>query len=224
MNKTCHLTLALSLAVLFLAPAILGQETEKKTPVRSVSEGVPERHAATLRTECEPNTCISKVVHLPSFSEPYELQDVVNTFRALLEMTHVTPNQSEHAISLQGTPEQLAIAEKLVSVLESLRSSGGHNRSSVLVYDPERSLSKPTALSEKAPERSTAPTTHCELTTCFIKALYLPDFSISQLQDALNRLHFSVHVARITMIPSSHAIVLQGTPEQLALAERLTNE
>jgi hypothetical protein len=225
MSKRCGLRLALSLAVLFLAPAALGQEAEKKMPVRSVSEGVPERHATTRRTGCEPDTCISKVLHLPNFSTLYELQDVVNMFRAILEITHVTPNQPEHAISLQGTPEQLAIAERLVSVLESLRSSGGHNRSSVLVYEPEGSLPEP-AVSEKAPEQPpvAAPTTHCELTTCFIKALYLPDFSISQLQDALNKLHSKVHIARITVIPSSHAIVLQGTSEQLVRAERLTNE
>lgn len=203
MNRRCGLTLALSLAVLFLAPAALGQEAEKKMPVR-----------------CEADTCISKVLYLPNFSKAYELQDVVNMFRVILEMTHVTPNQSEHTISLEGTPVQLAIAERLVSVLESLRSSGGHNRSSVLVYQPEP------AVSEKASEQSPAPapTVRCKLTTCFIKALYLPDFSIVQLQDALNKLHSEVHIARIIMSPSSHAIVLQGTSEQVALAEKLINE
>ncbi len=176
-------------------------------------------------TRCEPDSCISKVLYLPNFSTPYELQDAVNMFRVILEMPHVYPNQSEHTVSLEGTPEQLAIAERLVSVLETLRSSAGHNRSSVLVYEPKDPLPQPT-VSEKAPEQSpvAAGTIHCELTTCFIKALYLPGFSTRQLQDAVNGLHWNVHISRILLIPSSHAIIFQGTSEQVALAETLTNE
>jgi hypothetical protein len=206
MTKTRRLSCVVMLPLLFLAPAVLGQEAEKQMPVRPASEGV----------RCEPDTCESKVFYLPNFSMANELTDVVNTFRLILDAPRVSANQSEHAISLQGTPEQLAIAERLVSVLESLRWSGGHNRSSVLVYEP---------LPEKAPEQSSvgAPN-RCELTTCFIKALYLPDFSISQLQDAVNKLHSTVQVGRICMVPSSHAIVFQGTSKQVALAEGLMNE
>jgi len=64
----------------------------------------------------------------------------------------------------------------------------------------------------------------CELTTCFIKALYLPDFSISQLQGAVNKLYKTVQVGRVCMVPHSHAIVFQGTSKQVALAEELMNE
>ena len=212
MSKTCVRGLALSLAVLFLASAVLGQEAEKKRPVPT-----------TPRTGCEPDTCISKVLYLPNFSTAYELQDVVNAFRTILEMTYVYPNQSDHTISLKCTPEQLAIAERLVSVLESLRSSGGHNRSSVLVYEPKGSLPEPTVSSSRAAPLA-ASRIQCELTTCFIKALYLPDFSTPQLQDAVNRVRSTVQITRISMSPSSHVIVFQGTSEQVALAERLTNE
>src|ERR1019366_1596927 len=206
MTKTRRLSCVVILPLLFLAPAVLGQETEKKMPVRTAPEGV----------RCDPDTCESKVFYLPNCSMANELQDVVNTFRLILDVAHFTPNQSEHSISLQGTPEQLAIAERLVSVLESLWSSGGHNRSSVLVYEP---------LPEKALEQSSvgAPN-RCELTTCFIKVLYLPDFSISQLQDAVNKLHSTVQIGRICMVPRSHAIVFQGTSKQVALAEGLMNE
>ena len=206
MTKTRRLSCVVILPLLFLAPAVLGQEAEKKIPVRPAPEGV----------RCDPDTCESKVFYLPNFSMANELQDVVNTFRLILDAPRVSGNQSEHAVSLQGTPEQLAIAEKLETVLESLRSSGGHNRSSVLVYEPPP---------EEAPEQSSvgAPN-RCELTTCFIKALYLPDFSISQLQDAVNKLHSTVQVGRVCMVPHSHAIVFQGTSKQVALAEELMNE
>ncbi len=181
----------------------------------------------TPRTGCEPDNCISKVLYLPNFSTPTELQDVTNMFRGVLEFRQVYPDASEHTLSLKGTPEQLAIAEKLVAVLESLRSSGGHDRSSVLVYEPKEALPKPT-VSESAPEQSSraAGLTACDLklTTCFIKALYLPNLSIIQLQDATNRVRSNLHMARIQPGPSIHVIVFRGTSEQVALAEKLINE
>jgi hypothetical protein len=211
MSKRRGLSFVLSLAVLFLAPAVLGQGAERKMPLRS--------------GYCEPGTCINKVLYLPDFSESYELQSVADTLRVILEVNHVDPNQSEHAISLQGTTEQIAIGEKLVNVLESLKLSGGHNRSSILVYEPTGSLPEP-AVSEMAPEQARVPSSkaRCELTTCFTKALYLPDFSIVQLSDALKRLHSTAQIARISLIPSSHAIVFQGNSKQVALAERLLSE
>ena len=200
MSKTGGMSFALSLACLFFAPAVLlGQR--RATPTPAALENVP----------CEPGICVSKVFYLPDFTTPYELQDVENMFRIILEATVISKNQTEHAVSLQGNSEQIAIAEKLTSTLESFRSSRGHDRSSVLVYEP-----LPNKISEQP--------TRCELTTCFIKALYLPDFSIRQLQDALNKLHFTAHIARICMIPSSHAIVFEGTSKQLALAEGQINE
>lgn len=194
---------ALSLAVLFLVTAVSGQETEK----------MPRRGA------CASDTCISKVMYLADFPTPSESQDVVNTLRLILDITTITQNPSEHTVSFQGYPEQVAIAEKIVSTLAGLKSSGGTSRSSVLVYAPQGSMSQPT-VSGKTPEQST----RCEFNTCFIKALYLPDFSIRQLQELVNKLHFSVQIARITMFPSCHAIVLQGTSEQFDVVDGVMKE
>ena len=123
MSKTCARRFAVSLAVLFLASAVLAQEPEKQTPVPT-----------TPRAYCEPDNCISKVLYLPEFSTVGELQEVVNTFRTILDFTIIYPKQSDHTIALKGTPEQLAAAEKILSILEGLHSSGGHDRSSVLAY------------------------------------------------------------------------------------------
>ena len=208
MNKRYRVGSVFSAGLLFLASAAFGQEPEKK-----------------MSSGCEPGTCVSKSFHLPNLSQPYELQDIVNTFRVILEVNHVTPNQSEHTVSLEGSPEQISVAEKLVTVLENFRSSDSHNRSSVLVYAPAGS-GEETAESEKVSERSPVAysKTRCELTSCFIEALYLPNLSISQLQDALKTLHSTVHLSRINMVPSSHAIVFQGTSDQLARAKELLNE
>lgn len=208
MRSKCVCGLALSLSVSFLALAVFAQGIENSLP---------------HRTTCESESCISKVMHLPSFSTPNETQDVINAFRVIIEINNVTQNPSEHTVSLEGSAEQIAMAEELVSILENFKSSGSI-RSIVLVHDPQGSRQE-SAASERPPEQPIviAHTTHCELTTCYIKALYLPDLSVRQLQETLTKLHSNVHITRITMLPSCHAIVLQGTSEQFALVERVIN-
>ena len=211
MSKAWGRGFADSLAVLFLASAVLAQEPEKKTPVPT-----------TPRADCESNTCISKVLNLPDFSTPFELQEVVNTFRTVADFTSIEPKPSDHAIALKGTPEQLAIAEKLLSVLENLRSSGGHDRTSVLVYQLKSRLSG-TAQSERMlGQHPQAASTICELTTCYIKAMYLPDLSMPELQNFNNRVRTTADMPCTDAIRSRHVLVIRGTSEQVALAEMLS--
>ena len=211
MSKTCARGFAVSLAVLFLAAAVLAQEPEKSTPVPT-----------TRRADCEPNNCISKVLYLPDFSTASELQQVVNMFRSIADFTDIYPKQSDHTIALKGTPEQLAVAEKLLNVLESLRSSGSHDRSSVLVYQLNGRLSG-TAQSERMlAQNPRAASTICDLTTCYIKAMYLPDLSMPELQDFTNKLRTTADLTRTQIIPSRHVLVIAGTSEQVALAETLS--
>ena len=205
MSKTSVRGLALSLTVIFLASAAVGQDAEKKP--------------TTPRAACEPGNCITKVLYLPNSSTPYELQNVVNTVRVFAGITHINPNPSEHTISLEATAEQVAIAEKLVSVLEKLQSSGGNSPSSVLVYEVKPSRPEPTA-SEKAPPSRIS----CEFNTCLIKVLYLPDFATaSELQDVVNMIRTQTDITRIVPSGSGHTIGIQGTAEQLAVAERLVS-
>jgi hypothetical protein len=212
MGKTCGRGFAISLAVLFLASAVLAQEPENKTPVPT-----------TPRAECEQNTCISKVLYLPDFSTAGELQEVVNTFRTVADFTNIEPKQSDHTIALKGTPEQLAVAEKLLSVLESLRSSGSHDRSSVLIYQLKGRLSE-TADSEKMlGQHPRLASTICELTTCYIKAVYLPDLSMPELQKFTNRVRTTADLPGTAIIPPRHVLVIRGTSEQVTLAETLMN-
>jgi hypothetical protein len=210
MSKTCARGFAVSLAVLFLASAVLAQEPEKKTPVPT-----------TPRADCEPNTCISKVLYLPDFSTAVELQEVVNTFRVIADFTNIEPKPPDHTIALKGSPEQLAVAEKLLSVLESLRSAGGHDRSSGLVYQLKGRLSG-TAQSERMlAQHARAASTMCDLTTCYIQAMYLPDLSMQELNNFTNELRKTADMSRTGIIASRHVLVIEGTSEQVALAERL---
>ena len=61
---------------------------------------------------------IIKTFYLSNLSQPTELQDVVNALRQILEIARIQPLPSEGAIVVRGSPDQIALAEKLVSDLD----------------------------------------------------------------------------------------------------------
>jgi general secretion pathway protein D len=61
---------------------------------------------------------IIKTFYLSNLSQPTELQDVVNALRQILEISRIQPLPSEGAIVVRGTPDQVALAHKLVSDLD----------------------------------------------------------------------------------------------------------
>src|SRR5437660_4930657 len=60
--------------------------------------------------------------YLANLSQPTELQDVVNALRQILEIARIQPLPSEGALVVRGTPDQIALAEKLVGDLDKARS------------------------------------------------------------------------------------------------------
>ena len=201
MSKTCGRGFAVSLAILFLACAVLAQEPEKNTPV-------PTRPLA----DCESNNCISKILYLPDLT-PFELQELANTFRSITDFTNVQPNSSDHTLTLKVTPEQLAVAEKLLAALDSFRSSGSHNRSSVLVDQSKGRLVGTARAEQMLAQYPRAASTICDLSTCYIKAMYLPDLSLPELYDFTNKLRTTAQITRTEVIRSRHVLVIAGTSE-----------
>jgi len=61
---------------------------------------------------------VIKTFYLANLSQPTELQDVVNALRQILEIQRIQPLPSEGAIVVRGTPDQVALAQKLVSDLD----------------------------------------------------------------------------------------------------------
>ncbi|HKW19595.1 MAG TPA: cohesin domain-containing protein [Terriglobales bacterium] len=61
---------------------------------------------------------VIKTFYLSNLSQPTELQDVVNALRQILEIARIQPLPSEGAIVVRGNPDQIALAEKLVSDLD----------------------------------------------------------------------------------------------------------
>ncbi len=65
---------------------------------------------------------VIKTFYLSNLSQPTELQDIVNTLRQILEIQRIQPLPSEGAIVVRGTPDQIALAQKLVSDLDRSKS------------------------------------------------------------------------------------------------------
>ena len=61
---------------------------------------------------------VIKTFYLTNLSQPTELQDVVNTLRQILEINRLQPLPTQAAIVVRGTPDQVALAQKLVSDLD----------------------------------------------------------------------------------------------------------
>ncbi len=64
---------------------------------------------------------VLKTFYLSNLSAPTELQDVVNAIRAVLDVQRVQQLLSQNALVVRGTPDQIALAEKLVEDLDKAR-------------------------------------------------------------------------------------------------------
>jgi len=68
------------------------------------------------RKEVETN--VIKTFYLSNVSTPTELQDLVNALRQILEIPRIQQLPSQNAIVVRGTPDQVALAEKLISDID----------------------------------------------------------------------------------------------------------
>jgi general secretion pathway protein D len=73
----------------------------------------------TKRKEIEQS--VIKTFYLANLAQPPEVQDVVNALRQILEIQKIQQLQSQGAIIVRGTPDQIALAEKLVGDLDRSR-------------------------------------------------------------------------------------------------------
>jgi general secretion pathway protein D len=68
------------------------------------------------RTELEQN--VVKTFYLQNATQATDVQDVSNTLRSILEITKVQAVNTQGAVIVRGTPDQIALAEKIVSDLD----------------------------------------------------------------------------------------------------------
>src|SRR5262249_16384677 len=66
----------------------------------------------TKRRQLEQN--VIKTFYLSNYSQPSDLQDIVAALRQMLDVQKVLPNNAQGAIIIRGTPDQVALAQKMI--------------------------------------------------------------------------------------------------------------
>ena len=94
---------------------------ESKTFWRPVTSNSIFVAADTPAKRKELEQSVLKTFYLTNLSQPTELQDVVNAIRAVLDVQRVQQLLSQNALVVRGTPDQIALAEKLVDDLDKAR-------------------------------------------------------------------------------------------------------
>src|SRR5205085_10232436 len=73
----------------------------------------------TKRRELEQQ--VLKTFYLSNLSQPTEIQDLMNVFRQVLELTRIQQLPSQGAIVVRGTPDQVALAQKLIDDIDKAK-------------------------------------------------------------------------------------------------------
>ncbi len=93
---------------------------ESKTFWRPISSTAIFVAAEGKRKELESN--VMKTFYLQNSSGPSDLQEVVGTLKGILDINRIQVNPSRSAITIRGTPDQLVLAEKLISGFDKPKS------------------------------------------------------------------------------------------------------
>jgi general secretion pathway protein D len=94
---------------------------ESKTFWRPITTNSIFVAADTTAKRKELEQSVVKTFYLSNVSQPTELQDIVNAMRTILEINRIQQLPSQDAIVVRGTPDQVALAEKLINDIDKAR-------------------------------------------------------------------------------------------------------
>jgi general secretion pathway protein D len=94
---------------------------ESKTFWRPVTPNTIFVATDNVQKRKELEQSVLKTFYLTNLSAPTELQDVVNAIRSVLDVQRVQQLLSQNALVVRGTPDQIALAQKLVEDLDKAR-------------------------------------------------------------------------------------------------------
>jgi len=152
------------------------------------------------RKELEQN--VIKTFYLSNLSQPTELQDVVNAMRTILEVSRIQQLPSQGAIVVRGTPDQVALAQKLVDDLDKAKPEVlievavmqvSRDKAHTLGINPPTSVS----VSLQPNISTTTPTTTTGTTTTTSSASSTNGISLNSLGN-LNATDFQVTIPQMT--------------------------
>jgi general secretion pathway protein D len=95
---------------------------ESKTFWRPITSNSIFVAADTTAKRKELEQSVVKTFYLSNVSQPTELQDIVNAMRTILEINRIQQLPSQGAIVVRGTPDQVALADKLIGDIDKAKS------------------------------------------------------------------------------------------------------
>ena len=122
MARLARFALLLLPLAIFSSRCVFSQEPTAKKPTENTTldQTTAESNAKVSRTHCEVlSSCVQKILHFSNLTQPTDLQDVVNTIRVIAEIQRVQQILGEQIIVIEGTAEQVAMAEKLAAQIDS---------------------------------------------------------------------------------------------------------
>ncbi|MGC2328067.1 MAG: cohesin domain-containing protein, partial [Candidatus Sulfotelmatobacter sp.] len=149
---------------------------------------------------------VLKTFYLSNLSQASELQDVVNAIRSVLDVQRVQQLLSQNAVVVRGTPDQIALAQKLVEDLDKARPEVLVDIAVMEVSkDKSRTLglSPPTSVSMALQENLNTSTTSTSTTGTTGTSSSTPGINLNSLAN-INATNFQV------TIPSANLSTLMG--------------
>jgi general secretion pathway protein D len=196
---------------------------ESKTfwrPVTSNTIFVAQDNVAK-RKELEQS--VLKTFYLSNLSQQTELQDVVNAIRTVLDVQRVQQLISQNAVIVRGTPDQIALAQKIVEDLDKARPEVIVDIAVMEVSkDKSRTLglSPPTSVSVALQENinNTTNTTTNTSTTGTTGSSTTPGINLNSLAN-INATNFQVTIpsANLSTLMSDSSTKLIQNPQVRAL-------
>jgi general secretion pathway protein D len=198
---------------------------ESKTFWRPVTSNSIFVAADTPAKRKELEQSVLKTFYLTNLSQPTELQDVVNAIRAVLDVQRVQQLLSQNALVVRGTPDQIALAEKLVDDLDKARPEVivdidvmqiSKDKSHTLGLSPPTSAS--VTLQSNINNTTTSTTTGTTTTGTTSTGTSNPGISLNTLGN-LNATNFNVTIgtATLTTVMSDTDTKLIQSPQIRAL-------
>lgn len=99
---------------------LVAQEGTAKEPSRSAApeQTTDDSSVILSKTYCDVPSCVQKVLYFSNISQPTDMQDVVNAMRAIADIPRVQQLLGEQIIIVEGTAEQVAMAERLAAEID----------------------------------------------------------------------------------------------------------
>jgi general secretion pathway protein D len=179
---------------------------ESKTFWRPVTQNTIFVAQDTVAKRKELEQSVLKTFYLSNLSQASELQDVVNAIRSVLDVQRVQQLLSQNAVVVRGTPDQIALAQKLVEDLDKARPEVLVDIAVMEVSkDKSRTLglSPPTSISVALQENLNTSTTSSTTTTGTTGTSSTPGINLNSLAN-INATNFQV------TIPSANLSTLMG--------------